>query len=419
MKRLAVTALALVFALPGGGAARADIVVLTSGARFEGEATEEGDNVVIKLRNGSTKVPKAKVAEIKKGETSWAEYARRRGEIDRAEAAAGKGANADEHARLARFCRDRKLKEEELTELLIAVRARPDHDGARKDLEAIGWVEYGGRWISTEQMMEEKGFVRHDGKWITRDEMDQLDARDSARRELLRVRDRARTLLAEFRDEKKRESARAELATLPIGPRVQPMVDMLRDPCLPLRRYVVDTLASEMGAGAHAVYFKVSLTDRDAALRLASVKYLKDLGGAEAYVPHYCYYVQNDEGWARIWGANALGDLGDPRAIYTLIYTLYRVTMTVRAQNASLAGMTDFPITTGPAGTVNVQLPQVDIASVNTTVSVPAGASVEMVQGALADALRKLSGQSFGTDVEAWANWWNKEGKKLAAAKPK
>ncbi|MBI3273223.1 MAG: hypothetical protein HYZ53_29805 [Planctomycetes bacterium] len=398
--------------------AAADIVHLKNGARLEGEVVEQGDTLLVKLRTGTTKIPRDKVDRIEKADLPWQVYADRRAGLEQAELSSASGPDAAGHFQLARYCKQHKLREEQIVELLIAVRARPDLPGLREELAESGLVEHAGRWMTYAAMMTEKGYVQHEGKWISSEERDAIEARNEATRTLRKLEAKARDLLHEYRDEKKREESRLALAALDREARLRPMIECIRDASVPLRTYVVDTLADQFGARAKACFFKVSLEDGVPALRQAALGHLKTFGAAD-FLPYYCYYLKNDTAFARLFAANALGALagmGDPTAIYTLIYTLHKVRMEVRVQDARVGSIRSVPIGNVGGNSPVVELPQVDLLSVSTTIDVPAGAGAEIVRGAVVDALQQITGQRFGDDVDRWVEWWNREGKAAAAA---
>ncbi len=138
MRGVGLLVLAVVLGLVVGAPALADVVHLKSGRTLEGEVTDKGDEVEVKLKYGTTTIKKEEIDHIEKVQTPADVYAER--------AAALKPDDADGHLQLARWCRGQGLEEEARAALLKAVDIDPDHAQARADL---GHLKVDDAWVDT------------------------------------------------------------------------------------------------------------------------------------------------------------------------------------------------------------------------------------------------------------------------------
>ena len=134
MRRLCLPALLLGVLL--STTTLADRVHLKNGRVLEGEVTDQGDKVEVKMSYGSVTVPKDDVALIEPVKGAGSEYQEK--------AAALAADDAEGHFQLARWCQERGLKEEAQAELLKVIGTSPEHAGARG---LLGHVKVGGQWV--------------------------------------------------------------------------------------------------------------------------------------------------------------------------------------------------------------------------------------------------------------------------------
>jgi len=153
MKTMSVLALAAVLALP----AAADEVLLHSGGRLLGIATEKDDVVIIETTYGLVEVPKDMVLSIDRTKRSIVEDYR-----ERADATDSNDAN--DVYKLGRWAKENKLGKHarELFEKVIQL--NPEHEFARREL---GFVSFQGRWLTQDEVMLAKGFVLYKSEWLT------------------------------------------------------------------------------------------------------------------------------------------------------------------------------------------------------------------------------------------------------------
>ena len=133
MKRelLLLAAMGCLLAAP----ATADVVHLKDGRRLEGKVTDLGDKVRLKTRFGAAVLSKDEIDRIEMDADPAADY--------RAKSAGLAEADVEGHYALGLWCKQQKLAEQARKEFTAAVKADPDHSGARAEL---GYMKLRGRW---------------------------------------------------------------------------------------------------------------------------------------------------------------------------------------------------------------------------------------------------------------------------------
>lgn len=156
MLLLAVTALILAIPLP----VFADILFLEGGGRVEGVVTDLGSRVKVQGLSGSVLVKKSEVLQHQKAPFITEIYADKSSRID--------DGVADEHYRLAMWCRRNGLKKQGAAHLDRALELDPDHADTRATL---GHVKFKGVWLSRgdalNAKMADRGFIKYEGRWFT------------------------------------------------------------------------------------------------------------------------------------------------------------------------------------------------------------------------------------------------------------
>ena len=139
MVRLAVGA-AVLGCLLGAGPARADVVQLKNGKKFEGLAEEKPDSVVLRLERGSITFARDDVERIDKCPPPWEVYEQKAKGL-KPEDAAG-------HLELAKWCRLNNLSQRMQKELELVLRLDPENGEARK---LLGHQKVDGKWLTAEE----------------------------------------------------------------------------------------------------------------------------------------------------------------------------------------------------------------------------------------------------------------------------
>ncbi|MHC4662029.1 MAG: hypothetical protein ACYS8W_10110 [Planctomycetota bacterium] len=126
------------------GASANDIVVLKSGRTMTGTViSETEEEVTIRQSGGVIVIPRDKISEVIRAPTAD-EYFKRRVAIENPN-------DANEHLELARWCKEAGFEHLAKIEYRTVLRLDPDSSEAREEL---GYVRYGGRWVSKERLEE-------------------------------------------------------------------------------------------------------------------------------------------------------------------------------------------------------------------------------------------------------------------------
>lgn len=171
----------------------ADDVYLANGRKFEGVIAETTDSEVrIQMQGGMLSLPLTQVARVEKGESSLAEYLRRKEALQR-----DPRALASHWRDLARWAQTQKLQHGTREAALKAAELDPRLDGLGPILRGVGYVydDQLDRWIPYAESMRRRGFVQANGQWITRQEQEaaiRVQEQEAERRRALRE-DAART----------------------------------------------------------------------------------------------------------------------------------------------------------------------------------------------------------------------------------
>jgi hypothetical protein len=145
----------------------ADTVYLTNGRSFEGVIAEVTDAAVkIQMPGGSLSLPRSHVLRVDKSESDFAEYLKRKAELQRS------GAGAEDWLKLARWSKSQGLEQGTREAALAAADLDPHVTGIASLLRSYGYVLDAQleRWIPYADSMRRKGLVPWNGQWITGEE---------------------------------------------------------------------------------------------------------------------------------------------------------------------------------------------------------------------------------------------------------
>lgn len=150
------------------GLVRGDTVRLTGGGTLRGQVLAEkstAKSIVLKLDGGRGEVTldRAQIQEIISDKTPTQQYEEMK--------AAAKD-TAEDHFRLAEWCKDNRLTKQRREHLLRAVELEPDHERARS---ALGHVRRDGKWLTPEEQKTAQGLVRYNGRYMTPQEKELLE----------------------------------------------------------------------------------------------------------------------------------------------------------------------------------------------------------------------------------------------------
>jgi len=147
--------------LLSGGLAFAEVIELKDGGKLDARVVKRGGLQLTIETDGIQLLVPEDIVKTVNGEKLPPDYLSL---YDQRRQLAGK--DADEHYRLALWCRQHKLEDQAKSELLQVVKIDPKHEDAR---ELLGHQIYKNAWYTPEQL-KAKGLVQHQGQWLTPDE---------------------------------------------------------------------------------------------------------------------------------------------------------------------------------------------------------------------------------------------------------
>ena len=155
----------LLSVLASGRVARADVVTLKDGKKLEGRVSkEDATSITIDTKFGSFAIERAKIERIEKQKLPQEE-------LDAMVKSAGN--DAEKLWDAACYARDKRIKDKYLEIAKRVIVADPMHRAAN---EALGRIQYDGRWFSPEELekyksdmvaaMKADGKVLYQGRWV-------------------------------------------------------------------------------------------------------------------------------------------------------------------------------------------------------------------------------------------------------------
>jgi hypothetical protein len=148
--------------------ALADDVYLVNGRKFEGVIAETvGSQVRIQMQGGVLSLPSSQVLRVETGESSLAEYLRRKEALKK-----NPSARAGDWLALAQWTQGKQLEQATRESAVMAATLDPKLPGLKPILGGFGYVldEELNRWVLYADAMRRRGFVLANGEWITREE---------------------------------------------------------------------------------------------------------------------------------------------------------------------------------------------------------------------------------------------------------
>lgn len=107
----------------------------------------------------------------------------------------------------------------------------------------------------------------------------------------------------------------------------------------------------------------------------------------------------------RLRAIETLGAQRQRQSVPSLVRVMRMVQSVVRTQLVRTKRLREVPVTLGGGANVTIELPEIELIQVMTSTMVPV-VSLERLEAVTAQALETISGQQFGTQVEAWERWW-------------
>jgi hypothetical protein len=159
----------------GAASLRADVLLLKTGGRVEGEVLnpdqEPRTDYVLKLRNGGQLTLDAQqVAQViasSPNEQLYLELLKRM------------PATAEGNWKMAEWCARKSLPAQRTFHLEEVVLLDPEHERARR---ALGHVRLDGQWGEPDELMRQRGFVKYKGRWRLPQDVELIINREEANR---------------------------------------------------------------------------------------------------------------------------------------------------------------------------------------------------------------------------------------------
>ena len=314
LRCIAIVAATLALWAVAGGSLHADVFLLRSGGRIEGELLNRDGPLAapyqVRTSAGLTvEVDRQDVSRVVSQRDDKVAY----------EVLAPKVADTVEQQwKLAQWCRDRHLTKEREVHLRRILKLDPDHLPARR---ALGYAQVEGQWLTREQWRAKGGYVYYQGRWRLPQEVEVIQSKTGQRlaekQWLLRLRNWREQLVTE-------DGAKARDALLAIDdPQAVSAIAqyLLSDPLRPAKMIYITVLLNIGDGACVQALVDSSLQDQDEEVSVNCIDAIEQLdppGVVTAYVQalgHKNNHVVNR-------AAYALSRLGDSTVVPSLIDAL-------------------------------------------------------------------------------------------------
>ena len=393
-----VTFIALILSLTTD--LHADRITLTSGKVLEGKIVEDGDPVTIDLAGGRVKIARNQIASIEIAPTAQ--------ELLAVKEASLEDGNTQDLAQLARWCEENRLLKERDRFYWRILEIDRNHRGAR---DALGFKKLGALWLTEADWHHHHGRLKWNGEWISQEEWHR---REEERIGLLERSDAIGMIESASKKGIKPEQSKAVIAEfrqLPESLRRYTLAKSL-DSRSARQRQLAIRLTGELSGNrpqwsvSHLAVHDPRKSVRDEALRLLLAWNEPDT--ALAFIP----YLRSANDRDRVNAARALNLFPDRRAVPALIETAHLIWAgfgrTHFANLVQRSFVQDYELVSGGTGLVvsEVADPVVDTFIEGVVLDVEVRRAEAFARIAT---LERTTGQSFGGDFEAWAQWWKEE----------
>jgi hypothetical protein len=411
------------------GSAVGDIIHLKSG-KVEGTILKKTeDEIVVQTSVGKITLNPSDVVSIERKSSPM--------EVYRQMAAKVGDKDADGHFALGLWCTDQKLFGEAHKQYEAAIAIDPNHKSAR---EKLGYVLKDGKWLTRTQAKEADGFVRMGDAWVTPEQRDAAANKDAANSWVRRLRaaiakgqmtaDAVTARVTACLGDKAGEPGEIALRTV-FAEMIKAAQSANRDREADARVALLDLINQQKGPEPLDHVRRAAVGDPSDSVRGVAVKRL----AAQKAIENTAYFVGLLREYTgpryRLTGdkrtrsvarrvlrraAEALGELGDPRAIPALADAMFirfyipenaddsTPPMSLGFSNTRLGGATtvtdargnqySVPVTEGTNYGLGGSDPEKEVED------------PIFFNDAAYSSLRKLSGQDFSHDKRAWLAWW-------------
>lgn len=212
------------------------------------------------------------------------------------------------------------------------------------------------------------------------------------------------------KDDAARDAIGARIRAFSANALLKPLSDALSDTKQATRAYAVSTLASLETSKAVGPLVKAALTtkhkDLGEAAHLAALRVDKTLTRRF----YESVAASQTKPRRRVLALGHLGAMGERASVPGLVRVLEHVNAEIRATLATAGGLRRVPVNLGTIGgagvNVPIELPEVNLIEIQTSVSVPV---LRAVEGAAVEALKRITRQDLGNKSQDWKGWWKKQ----------
>lgn len=366
----------------------ADHIYLADGKALEGKiVAEDSASLLVDTVGGPVKVARDAVRKIEKSKTDREVYHERADALEKND--------VQGNFLLGLWCESRGLAQEARYHLLYAVALDPEHEGARK---ALGQVKYNGEWVDEAKAKEALGLRLYKGTWMTQEAAagaEAEDLRQELARSLAREVRRIARRIQDADDYRQRIDAEEELASLRDPLAWPAVVALLYDDDPVLRTAALKAVAKLRIQGIAGSLAKAALFDSVPEVRVRAGKLLAgqyDIKVRQILVTA----LKSPNPEVRSAAASVLAEVKDPATVSALIDTLYAVNRQTGDEPPPELGIRRQPVGAG-------RVPPGYQAPLDQPVNSPYS---YVINCEALEALRKITGQDFGTSKRRWAEWW-------------
>ncbi len=412
--RKSLIAASLVAFLACPATAPAETVVLGNGDVLEGKVADHGDRVLVTTEDGVVSVKWRDVDVVHLDDTARDILAARR------EAAGERDASKLYAVALAAVRAG--VPDEALAAAKAVVAIDPEHEGAR-DLLAQQKVD--GDWLSGEALLEKKGFVQYSGTWMLAEEAALRKARADKPRPMDEGEVRVQELIARMAkgDERAKKFAAEAIDGLPDESVARPALRALRRGKTAERVVAAGLLAKWGDVDAVRPLIRAAVMDRESSVRTAAIGALKKIEHTDTARP-LGKALYSESPVIAAHAAMALGEIGGAVSIEYIVRRVQsgggpggRNHIFVGRQ---ISYISDFDVEIAQFSQIGDPIVGTirEGVMLDTRVISAREEYTTVERRAFYGALRKATGQDFGENATAWANWWEDEGRaSMTAAK--
>jgi hypothetical protein len=321
---------------------------------------------------------------------------------------------------LAVWCRRQGMVEEARDLARRVAEIEPGNAGAR---DLLGEQKTEGGWKSGDALLEAKGFVARDGRWLLRSEVEALDRRAAREQAATDEEKRAARLLESLGDPSPAVGRYAAEAMASLDPSLRRRMFLVgaRHRSESVRAASAKGLGVKGDEGAVRTLLQLAVKDPSADVRSAAALSLRAVAIPEVARPlTRALYAENPQ--MRVYAADALGTLGDKTTVETLIRRVHWVAGPSSRVNIQVLNqvsyISDYDVEIAQLSQIGDPIVSQLREGIVLDVKVfgAEGWDTEVERRAYVRALTGITGKDFGSDVKAWAMWWEEEGKAQAVA---